>query len=188
MRTLIWFAYFWAYLLFLVPSLKRAEKLYQAAKHFEANEIAQKAARAWSNTLLRLAGVQLEVLGLENIPDEPVVFVCNHQGNFDIPILLTALPKANGILAKKELQHLPLINRWMLLLHCVFIDRDNPRQAVSALNSAAKNLQDGCSIVVFPEGTRSKCADIGEFKAGAFKIATKTKAKIVPLKVTARTK
>lgn len=183
MRTLVWFIYFWAYLVFLVPRMKRAEKLRRDGKDAECDEIVQHNTRAWANALLRLAGVKVTVTGLENIPSAACVFVCNHQGNFDIPILLTALPYANGILAKKELEKLPFIKNWMRLLHCVFVDRKNPRQSVAALSEAAKNVKNGCSVVVFPEGTRSRGAQTGEFKAGAFKIATKTKAPIVPLKI-----
>ncbi|MEG0017656.1 MAG: lysophospholipid acyltransferase family protein [Hydrogenoanaerobacterium sp.] len=183
MRTLIWFIYFWAYLLFLVPSMKKAERLQGEGKADECDTLTQKNTRAWANALLHLAGVKVEIFGLENIPTEPCVYVCNHQGNFDIPILLTALPRANGILAKKELQKLPFIRNWMQLLNCVFIDRKNPRQAIAALNTAVLHIKKGHSIIVFPEGTRSRCAAAAEFKAGAFKIATKTKVKIVPLRI-----
>ena len=120
--------------------------------------------------------------GKENIPDYPCVYVANHQSNFDIPLMLTCLDKPNGLIAKVELKKLPLIRDWMELLDCVFIDRNNAKQSVSALNAAADNLvTNGVSFVIFPEGTRSKGDTVGEFKSGAFKIATKSKATIVPV-------
>lgn len=183
MRTLIWFIYFWLYLLFLIPRMKKAERLAAEGKNDELDVLVQYNVRAWAGALLRLAGVSVTVTGLEHIPKCPAVFVCNHQGNFDIPILLTSLPRANGILAKQELKKLPFIRTWMCFFGCVFVDRKNPRQSVAALGQAAKNVENGLSVVVFPEGTRSKGDEAGEFKAGAFKIATKTKAPIVPLRM-----
>ena len=66
--------------------------------------------------------------GLENIPkDRPCVFVGNHRSYYDIPLLLASLDKPHGILAKEELEKIPLLNRWMKLLGCVFVQRDDVR-------------------------------------------------------------
>ncbi|WP_312640466.1 lysophospholipid acyltransferase family protein [Hydrogenoanaerobacterium sp.] len=181
MRTIAWFIYFWTYLVFLIPKMRKVERLDAEGRAAERDAIVQREVRNWANALLRCAGVRVHVSGLENIPDETAVFVSNHQGNFDIPILLTALPHANGLVAKQELKKLPLIRTWMKHLTCVFIDRQNPRQSVAALGAAADNVRNGYSVIVFPEGTRSKGDKIGEFKSGAFKIALKTKAPIIPV-------
>lgn len=68
----------------------------------------------------------------------------------------------------------------MRLLHCVFLDRENPRHAVAALNEASGWVAKGYSMVIFPEGTRSKTGEVAEFKGGAFKIAQKNKVPVVP--------
>lgn len=118
----------------------------------------------------------MTVEGQENIPAGPCVFVGNHRSYYDIPILLTALDAPHGILAKEELEKIPLLNRWMKLLGCVFVKRDDIRASVKALNDATAIVESGRSFVIFPEGTRYKGEEggAGEFKAGAFRIAIKT--------------
>lgn len=180
MRTILWFFWFWASLVRLVPDMRRAQRLYNSGDTAGCDAIVAKRVCSWADGRLNRAGVELRVSGLENIPQEPVVFVGNHQGNFDIPIVMTTLPRA-GILAKQELTKLPLIRTWMKLMGCVFIDRKSPRQSVAALGEAIKQVEAGRSMIVFPEGTRSKGDDMGDFKAGAFKIALKTKVPIVPV-------
>lgn len=181
MRTIIWFIYFWAYLAVIWPKLLRAEKMAASGEREAAFEIAAFEAGKWARSLLRLAGVRLNITGKENIPKETAIFVGNHQGNFDIPILLGHLGVPCGVLAKVELEHLPLVSRWMRLLDCVFVDRKNPRQSISAINDAAQIVRGGHSMIIFPEGTRSKCNEVGEFKSGAFKLASKALVPIVPI-------
>ena len=84
------------------------------------------------------------------------MFVGNHRSYYDIPILLTALDAPHGILAKEELEKIPLLNRWMKLLGCVFVKRDDIRASVKALNDATAIVESGRSFVIFPEGTRYK--------------------------------
>lgn len=181
MRTIIWFIYFWCYLVAVLPKLHKCKKLTAQGRIAESDAIVEVEVRKWARRLLRLAGVKVEITGLENVPQGPVVYVGNHQGNFDIPLMLGYLKRPCGVLAKDELAGLPMIRTWMDLLHCVFIERDNPRQAVAAINDAAALLRQGYSMVIFPEGTRSRCDEVGEFKNGAFKVASKTGTPIVPL-------
>ncbi|MEG2931291.1 MAG: lysophospholipid acyltransferase family protein, partial [Ruthenibacterium sp.] len=122
------------------------------------------------------------VNGRENIPtDRAVVFTPNHQSDYDIPLMLTQLGRVYPLVAKVETLKIPLVRTWMRLFGCVFLDRDNPRQAVAAIKEVGALLTDGTSVVVFPEGTRSKCDTMGEFKSGAFKMAFVAKAPIVPI-------
>ena len=105
---------------------------------------------------------------------------------YDIPLLLASLDKPHGILAKEELEKIPLLNRWMKLLGCVFVQRDDLRASVRALNYATAIVESGKSFVIFPEGTRYKGEEggAGEFKAGAFRIAVKTGVPVVPVALT----
>lgn len=100
--------------------------------------------------------------------------------------MLTQLDAPHGLVAKKEIAGLPLVRGWMRLLHCVFLDREDPRKAMAALNEAIENLKKGYSIAIFPEGTRNKGEEgtLQEFKGGAFRIATKAKAPVVPVAIT----
>ncbi|WP_245640238.1 lysophospholipid acyltransferase family protein [Paenibacillus dakarensis] len=133
--------------------------------------------------MLKAAGAKVTVHGAENIPRDASVFVSNHQGNFDVPIMLGFIGKPKALLAKAELARLPFIRQWMKHLNCIFVDRSNPRQAINSLKEAEKLIKNHYSVVVFPEGTRSKSDEIGEFKPGAFRIASKTGAPIVPIQI-----
>lgn len=150
----------------------------------KADFYVRKKAELWSHRLLRLAGARVKVEGKENIPaNEPILFVSNHQGNFDIPILLSTAERKIGFLSKIEVKKIPLISPWMELMGCVFIDRGNRRKAVQSIREAAKNLEKGNNMVVFPEGTRSKGAEVGEFKLGSLKLAVLSKVVIVPVSI-----
>lgn len=182
MRTLIWFAYFWAYLLALIPAMGKAKRLEREGNRTALYTLLDREIPRWAGRLMRLAGVTVTVEGRENLPDSPCVFVSNHQGYFDIPLLLCHLDHPYGMIAKDAIKKLPLIRDWMGLLGCVFIDRSNPRQSVAALDVAAANLtQHGRSFIIFPEGTRSRGGPLLEFKNGAFRVALKTGMPVVPL-------
>ena len=180
MRTIVWFLYFWVSLVGLLPFRLRA-KLLQQGDPLRHQRFVERVIGWWAASVLRLAGVTVTVTGSENIPDEPVVFVANHQGYFDIPVLLTSLGRPYPLVAKRELQKMPLVRGWMEQLGCVFLDRDNARQAVTALNAAIETVKSGRSMIIFPEGTRSKGKGLGEFKSGAFRIAQKSERCLLPV-------
>ena len=166
---------------------RRAERAAAAGDTATVEQIVNQHIPRWSRGILKVTGVSLSVEGLENIPkDRPCVFVANHRSYYDIPLLLAGLEKPHGILAKEELEKIPLLNRWMKLLGCVFVQRDDVRASVRALNDATAIVEGGRSFVIFPEGTRYKGEEggAGEFKAGAFRIAVKTGAPVVPVAVT----
>ena len=182
LRTAYWFVFFFGALVYLYPQMKQAQRLPATGEADAARAIVQQGVPRWAKCISRLAGVTVSVTGRENIPaDTAVVFTPNHQGNYDIPLMLTQLDAPHALIAKIELKKIPLVRTWMTLLGCVFLDRKNPRQAVTALADAGKVLQAGHSMIVFPEGTRSKGGPMGEFKSGAFKMACKAKAPIVPI-------
>lgn len=183
MRTIIWFIYFWGYLIAVIPKLHRAKKLTQAGKIEERDALMSHLVQNWSRRLLRLAGAKVTVCGLENIPEGAVVFASNHQGLFDIPTLLGYLDQPHGLIAKKEAEKIPMIRTWMRYLGCIFLDRENARSAMNSLREGTELLKQGYSITIFPEGTRSRSDEMGEFKSGAFKMAEKAKAPIVPVRI-----
>lgn len=183
-RTVYWFAYFWFRVLMTVPALFSAISLQKQGNSRGASSVANGQAVSWSRALLSASGSTVQVEGMENIPnDTAVLFVSNHQGNFDIPILLGFIDKPKGFIAKMELEKLPVISIWMNYMKCVFMDRDDVRQSLRAINKGAEYLKEGYSLVVFPEGTRSKGPVPGEFKAGSFKLAVKAGVPIVPVTI-----
>lgn len=183
-RTIIWFIYFWLYLVYLIPSLRRVKNLDKAGNIKERDKIVNEVAAKWSQALLKIAGVTVKVSGNENVPvNEAVVFVSNHQGNFDIPILLASIEKPKAFIAKTELANMPLISTWMKYMNCVFMDRSNIRQSLKIISQASDYVKEGYSMSIFPEGTRSKGKEMGEFKPGSMKLALKAEATIVPVAI-----
>ena len=185
-RTIAMFIYLFGYMIVHYGVLRRAERALAAGDTQLVEELVNKHIPHWSRGILKVTGVSLSVEGLENIPkDTPCVFVGNHRSYYDIPLLLASLDKPHGILAKEELEKIPLLNRWMKLLGCVFVKRDDIRASVKALNDATAIVESGRSFVIFPEGTRYKGEEggAGEFKAGAFRIAIKTGVPVVPVAI-----
>ena len=186
-RTIAMFIYLFGYMIVHYGVLRRAERALAAGDTQLVEELVNKHIPHWSRGILKVTGVSLSVEGLENIPkDTPCVFVGNHRSYYDIPLLLASLDKPHGILAKEELEKITLLNRWMKLLGCVFVQRDDQRASVRALNDATAIVESGKSFVIFPEGTRYKGEEggAGEFKAGAFRIAVKTGVPVVPVALT----
>lgn len=134
--------------------------------------------------LLKIAKANIEVIGEEKVPkDRAVVFIGNHQGNMDIPLLFGFINKPMTFVAKAELGKIPLLSDWMKLLQCTFIERKSPRKSIQAIHDAADGVKKGYSQVIFPEGTRSKGGPHHEFKAGSFKLAFMSGAPIVPVTI-----
>lgn len=130
--------------------------------------------------IVRLGGCCCKVTGTENIPEGAALYTGNHQGNFDVGLILYALGGYKIPIAKIEASKVPLANIWMRSLHLIFIRRGDARQSAECMNTAAQQLEHGNSVVVFPEGTRSKRREMNEFKAGAFKPALKAGVPVVP--------
>lgn len=131
-----------------------------------------------------LTGSKISVTGMENIPDESVLFIGNHNSYFDIVISYITIKKRIGFVGKKELSMISGINWWFIMLDCLFLDRSDPRKGLETINKAADYIAKGISIFIFPEGTRSKNGELGEFKEGSFKIAAKSNCPIVPVAIT----
>ena len=135
----------------------------------------------WSNFVLKIGGLNLTVIGKENIPCEPCLFVGNHQSNFDIPVILSNMNRLTGAIAKKEMEKIPVMSYWMRQIHSVFMDRENPREALKSISEGVENLKNGYSMIIFPEGTRSRSNNMGEFKKGSMRLAIKAGVPIVPI-------
>jgi len=183
LRTILWFTYFWLYKLYSLPTLVQVNSLQRRGELQQAEEKTNQIARKWARSLVKLTGTKVEIHGLENIPDRNVLFVSNHQGNFDIPLLIGYIEQPKGFIAKIELKKIPIINRWMEKINCVFIDRDDIRQSVKAIKRGTELLKSGKNMVLFPEGTRSRSASLGEFKSGGMRLALKSGVPIVPVTI-----
>jgi putative phosphoserine phosphatase/1-acylglycerol-3-phosphate O-acyltransferase len=133
---------------------------------------------------LALAGIDVRILsGAEHLwSARPCVFLMNHQSKLD-PIIVTRLLRGGftGI-AKKEAANVPGFGQFFRLAGVVFIDRGNTAQAKAALAPAVTKLrEEGISLLIAPEGTRSATPRLGRFKKGAFHIAMQAEVPVVPI-------
>ncbi len=160
-RTIALFVYLFGYMIVHYSVLCKAERALAAGDTETVRQLVKKHIPHWSKGILNVTGVRLSIEGLDNIPkDGPCVFVANHRSYYDIPLLLAGLDEPYGILAKEELGKIPLLNRWMKLLGCVFVQRDDVRASVRALNDATAIVESGRSFIIFPKApaTRAKRA------------------------------
>lgn len=135
--------------------------------------------------LLFLSGTKVTLRGTENLPkDRSVLYVGNHKSYFDIIINYAYMPGLTGFISKKEMFKVPSLRIWMLNLKCLFLDRDDIKQSLKIILTAIEYVKNGISIFIFPEGTRTKCDDeFLPFKAGSFKISTKSGCDIIPVAI-----
>jgi len=139
-------------------------------------------ARIWGRGILFASRIKVTVKGLANIdPSQSYIFMSNHQSNFDIPVLLAYLPVQFRWLAKAELFKIPIFGRAMRAAGYVKIDRFNQKSAFESIREAARKMKNGVSVMIFPEGTRSRDGNIRPFKKGGFIMAVDSKVPIVPV-------
>ena len=149
----------------------------------DAQSAPYKVVKDWAEHTMRIIGVDVQTKGLENIPESNCLFVANHQSYVDIPLILSQIDRPIGFIAKKQLKKVPLMSFWMKKINCIFLNRESAREAVESINEGANLIRNHCSMMIFPEGTRSKSDRIGEFKKGSMKLALKSSAPIVPITI-----
>ena len=133
---------------------------------------------------LGLSGITFRVAGREHVPlDRAVVFCSNHQSNVDPPLLFEALHPRTHILYKAELNAIPLLTRAFRVGGFIPVDRRNKEAALRSIEAGAASIRSGNSFLIFPEGTRSRTAEMLPFKKGGFIMAIKAQAPIVPVAV-----
>jgi 1-acyl-sn-glycerol-3-phosphate acyltransferase len=138
--------------------------------------------RRWSRDNLWLSRARVQIEGLENIDREhPQVFVANHSGLHDILSLAASLPIQFRWVAKKSLFGVPFMGWHMRRSGYIPIDRDNPREAARGIIEAARIIRGGVHAIAFPEGTRSRTGDLGQYRSGAFALALRTGVPLVPI-------
>lgn len=183
LRLISCFLYMGGYLVWSLPKLSRLKKLPADMPLDRKNLIRHETPKHWSRTFMALTGSEVEVTGVHHIPEGPVLFASNHEGNFDIPVLIGAIDKPFGFIAKIETKKVPILRSWMEMINCVFLDRSNREKAAMSIMNGAELLKKGHSLVIFPEGTRSKGGPIGLFKAGGFRLAVESGVPIVPVSI-----
>jgi 1-acyl-sn-glycerol-3-phosphate acyltransferase len=139
-------------------------------------------ARTWARMILKTAGIRIHAEGLDHIdPAQPAVYAANHASALDIPVLYASLPTQFRILAKRELFRYPFLGWHLTRSGQIPIDQGNARTSLRGLNRASDSLCNGMPLVIFPEGGRSADGQLREFMGGAFYMAIKAQAPIVPV-------
>jgi 1-acyl-sn-glycerol-3-phosphate acyltransferase len=173
------------FLLFFVPWTLFCSLLAMLSTFFDpSGRTYHRFALLWSRVGLLAAGVRLEVEGAELLPrDQPLIFMGNHQSNFDIMALFQAVPLRFNWLAKEELFHVPLFGRSMKRAGYIPVNRGDGREALKSLDLAARLISAGTSVAIFPEGTRSTDGRLLPFKRGGFILAAKAGVAVVPFTI-----
>jgi len=159
-------------------SISLAASLYDPQKRRQAA-----IARGWARVLLWVSGVKVKVEGLENISrDGSYVFVSNHLSYMDTPAVLANIPVQFRFLAKRGLFQIPFLGWHLARAGHIRVPRGDARAAVKTMNLAAQVVRDcGISLLIFPEGGRSREGSLGEFKEGAAFIAVRAGVPLVPM-------
>ncbi len=143
-----------------------------------------KIAAWWGRLSARLFGITIEVIGEENYsPDQHYLVISNHAGMADIPLLLGTMKLSLRFMAKEELGKIPLFGRVLRQSGYVMIKRGQNREALNSLFAATEVLKNGHSLHIFPEGTRSATGELLPFKRGAFRVAQKGGAPVLPVTI-----
>ena len=139
----------------------------------------------WTWLIVKFSGIALSVDGLDRLdPRRQYLFVVNHQSNFDIPVLVQALPQFQlRWIAKKELLWIPFFGWAMWAAKHITVNRADSLDALKSLKLAKQRIAAGISVVVFPEGTRSTDGTLLPFKRGGFLLALKSRIPIVPVTI-----
>jgi len=136
----------------------------------------------WARLLIKMVGCKVTVTGRENIPHRGgLCFVSNHGSIFDIALFLAYARRPFGFVAKKELLFIPFLNIWIYMLGGLFMDRKNFRKAMKTMNAGIERIKKGWAMIIFPEGHRSRGRGLLPFHPGSFKLATQSRAVIVPV-------
>jgi 1-acyl-sn-glycerol-3-phosphate acyltransferase len=146
-------------------------------------ERVQKVARLWSWLILKVAGITVSLEGQENLASPPYLIMANHQSALDIFALLAVMPVSFKFIAKRELFRIPVFGWALRRADYISIDRENPREALKAIEEAVRKIRNGAVVLIFPEGTRSENGNLLPFMKGGFTLAARAQVPVVPLAI-----
>lgn len=139
--------------------------------------------RLWAKIILKASFVEFKIEGEENIkPDMHYFFAANHESEFDIPLVFAAIKLQMVAISKIELKNIPFLGWAMQAAGHIFVNRKNHVSALKSMEKARESMsQNPRSVIIFPEGTRSKDGQILPFKKGGLILAMNLKMEVVPL-------
>lgn len=132
-----------------------------------------------------LSGSHVTLIGEEKVPrDRAFLYVPNHRSIYDLILLAAFTPVAFSPISKMSLKKVPFLKKWMDLIHSIFLDREDVQKGAEMVQEAVELIKTGHSVLIFPEGTRSKVeGELGQFHGGSFKIAIRSDAPVVPVTI-----
>lgn len=129
-------------------------------------------------------GIRVNYQGLENLPQKGgVILAPNHESMFDI-LVMAGVPYDTSWLSKEEVGKLPFIGMAMRAMGCYFVKRNRSEHDFNVLSEVEEGLKQGRSVIIFPEGSRTRTGALLPFKKGAFRVAKQTGAPIIPIALT----
>ena len=132
--------------------------------------------------MLKIAGIHVDVDGVCQYEEEkPLFFVGNHRSDFDSLIMIAYMNRPMIFIGKSEIKKMPFIGKWFVDIGCIFIEREDAKESLNAILKGIERINEGYSLVIFPEGGRTREEGIREFKPGSMKLAAKTGVDIVPI-------
>ena len=139
--------------------------------------------RTWSKNILLFSGIKFKTTGIENIDlGSNYFFAANHESALDIPLVFASVPFQMVSVAKIELKHIPFLGWAMQAGGHFFVDRKNHQRSMKSMNKARKSMEDNPrSVIIFPEGTRSKNGKVMPFKKGGLVMAIDLNIPVVPV-------
>jgi 1-acyl-sn-glycerol-3-phosphate acyltransferase len=140
-------------------------------------------ARLWARLGLIFNNTPVELRGAEQLPDGPCILMSNHQSNFDILALSATIPRRIYWIAKKELFDIPIFGSSIRRGGYIPVDRSDGRKALKSMDNAATIIRQGKSVVMFPEGTRSRDGHLLPFKRGGFMLAVRAGVPVIPVTI-----
>jgi 1-acyl-sn-glycerol-3-phosphate acyltransferase len=178
LRTVFWLIPTIAVYTIVLGILSLGSSLVESRGYF-----AHRCARAWSWLILATTGVRVTVIGLERLnPTQTYVFAANHQSIYDIPVLFSSLPYQLRIIAKQSLGNFPFLGWHLRRTGHMLVDRKHP-DPMRIFRWANSLTARGLSLIIFPEGTRSRDGRVAPFKGGPFYSAVQAGLPIVPISV-----
>jgi 1-acyl-sn-glycerol-3-phosphate acyltransferase len=138
----------------------------------------------WSPFVIPLIGGKLKIENGDRIdPKQSYLIMANHNSFIDIPVLFKAMPFYTYFIAKKEIKKIPLLGWYVGAYGMIYIDRSDSAKAKVSIAHAAKLIEAGKHVIIFPEGTKSKDGKIAAFKKGGFHLAEQSNVPILPIKI-----
>jgi 1-acyl-sn-glycerol-3-phosphate acyltransferase len=139
-------------------------------------------ARMWGKTIYAGAFSTISTQGFEGLKwGQPAILMANHESYLDVPALIASCPIPLRFVARREVFKVPIMGQAMWMTGQISIDRSDREKSIQSLKAAASRIANGCTVIMFPEGTRSADGELREFKKGGFMLAIEAGVPIIPV-------